>query len=543
MGFAPKGITKLSELEIDANKDWQAKEITNLKAIAADMVAGDLPYRGDSILNRLGKGSQGNILTQGTTFPYWGAGPSAPEESYQSVDLIPDDAILPAANPPAEAKIDGANFSYDVLDFDKDTEEKCYWEFGVSLYYSGQQITVDIYWLSSGAGDCRWGVSVLGREDGEVWDAALGAEQTEETTSGGATVINRTRLAFYPGWKSGDKAVVKVARKAADAEDTLDQDARLLDVTIHFTGEFTTGEAFGIDPSMPVEVTPTESGKWVDVPCKPYIPDGVTGVVIHVINTAPTLYLNVGLRQKGSTDNRHEDMYFKSHFWAMIGVNSDGVFEAYLEDHTKQALYLVAYTKSAVTFFTNGIDKTPVVEDAWATVNCSVECPGAIGLIFEYQKCVELVSYIGFRKNGSTDNRHRQARGKIWFVVGCDTDQLCQVHNLYNEDKCFLVGYITGGCVFKTDADDVSLAVTGSFTDIDLKTQAPGSLLVFIEVCNLSTVGLLYDLRKNGYTGEYYFYVANTCMAIVPMDEVQVIEGKIATTDVDFFVLGYAVLA
>ena len=47
------GISKLSELEIDANKDWQAKEITNLKAIAAAMARGDIVFRGDDILERL----------------------------------------------------------------------------------------------------------------------------------------------------------------------------------------------------------------------------------------------------------------------------------------------------------------------------------------------------------------------------------------------------------------------------------------------------------------------------------------------------------
>jgi hypothetical protein len=47
------GITKLSELEIDADKDWQAKEIQNLKAIATGMLEGDIAYRGVSVLEKL----------------------------------------------------------------------------------------------------------------------------------------------------------------------------------------------------------------------------------------------------------------------------------------------------------------------------------------------------------------------------------------------------------------------------------------------------------------------------------------------------------
>lgn len=47
------GITHLSQLIIDADKDWQAKGIQNLKAVVAGMVEGDIPYRGASVMERL----------------------------------------------------------------------------------------------------------------------------------------------------------------------------------------------------------------------------------------------------------------------------------------------------------------------------------------------------------------------------------------------------------------------------------------------------------------------------------------------------------
>ena len=47
------GITKLSELTIDADKDWQAKEIQNLKGTAASMVRGDITARKALVLERL----------------------------------------------------------------------------------------------------------------------------------------------------------------------------------------------------------------------------------------------------------------------------------------------------------------------------------------------------------------------------------------------------------------------------------------------------------------------------------------------------------
>lgn len=47
------GIVKLSEIDIDDDKDWQGKKITNLKAIADGMEKGDIPFRGTDIMEKL----------------------------------------------------------------------------------------------------------------------------------------------------------------------------------------------------------------------------------------------------------------------------------------------------------------------------------------------------------------------------------------------------------------------------------------------------------------------------------------------------------
>lgn len=71
MSLLLKGVTKLSELIIDADKDWGAHGITNLKSIAAGMVAGDTVFRGAAILERLAKGTLGYFLAQAAVYPYW----------------------------------------------------------------------------------------------------------------------------------------------------------------------------------------------------------------------------------------------------------------------------------------------------------------------------------------------------------------------------------------------------------------------------------------------------------------------------------------
>lgn len=58
------GITKLSELIIDADRDWGDRGISNLGGLAAGMEKGDLLQRGASgVMERLSPGAIGNELT------------------------------------------------------------------------------------------------------------------------------------------------------------------------------------------------------------------------------------------------------------------------------------------------------------------------------------------------------------------------------------------------------------------------------------------------------------------------------------------------
>jgi len=64
---------KLSEIDIDTDKNWQAKGITNIKQVAASMSKGDLVPRDTAILVRLPPGGDGLVLTSKGTLklPTW----------------------------------------------------------------------------------------------------------------------------------------------------------------------------------------------------------------------------------------------------------------------------------------------------------------------------------------------------------------------------------------------------------------------------------------------------------------------------------------
>ena len=61
MSLLLKGISNLSELDVDADKDWNLKGISNIKEVVAGMTAGDIAYHDGT---RLVKLSPGQMDTQ-----------------------------------------------------------------------------------------------------------------------------------------------------------------------------------------------------------------------------------------------------------------------------------------------------------------------------------------------------------------------------------------------------------------------------------------------------------------------------------------------
>lgn len=59
------GITRLSQLQIDVDKDWDGYGITNLRELAAGMARGDVLVHNGSILVKVSPGSAGHEFTSG----------------------------------------------------------------------------------------------------------------------------------------------------------------------------------------------------------------------------------------------------------------------------------------------------------------------------------------------------------------------------------------------------------------------------------------------------------------------------------------------
>jgi hypothetical protein len=179
----------------------------------------------------------------------------------------------------------------------------------------------------------------------------------------------------------------------------------------------------------------------------------------------------------------------------MCGVDADHIFE--VNAPASATVYLVGYTKTGVTFNTNGVDKSLGTTDAWVDTDCSTEAPSAVGLIFECQNNYSASGKFGWRKNGSTDDRTFGYSLHEWIIIGCDDNRVCEQQVDDTSMDSWLIGYVTDGATFNTNGVDKSATTTGSYQDRTCSTDATG---VFLE---WGQDNYTYAVRPNGSSYDY----------------------------------------
>lgn len=284
----------------------------------------------------------------------------------------------------------------------------------------------------------------------------------------------------------------------------------------------------------PVDVTPSTSGAWTDVDISSHVPSEAAIAVLHIANEYSSA-LSFGVRKNGSTDNRTNTVRQTSHIWGFAGLDANRIFEAYLQTASNQKIYLVGYYDSSVVALTNAVDKSLSATNAWTDIDISSDTSTdtAIGALFEVVSAAT-VTY-GFRKNGSTDDRVAGANNHSFAIVGVDVNEVCEGKISATTVDYYLAGYIKSASIFNTNATDLSLGSTGAWTD--LSSLPSGAIGGYIEIHSSSYSE--YGLRKNGTSEDIYKYTPKKNFAIVECDASRLIEGKIASTDTDFFLVGY----
>lgn len=285
------------------------------------------------------------------------------------------------------------------------------------------------------------------------------------------------------------------------------------------------------------DVTPVAFAAWTDVDVSDYVPDTASGVVVE-IDTADN-WKETGLRKNGSSDNL---VYDSEHYWAMVGVDEDGVFEVYLEDNTVH-LYIRAYTDECWEYNTDADDISMTDLAAWTDVDISTYAPSdATGAIIQIVNTdAGNPRTTGVRKNGSADDRHDNLlqENHTWRIVGLDDNQILEGYIATADVDFYLIGWVTGGATFATNGTDKSLGGAGVWTNVDCSTEAPNAEYLIFEFGIATDDGI--GLRENGSTDNVITDITSSqAQGIVKCDMNQVCENyeeDIANTEV--FLIGY----
>lgn len=287
-----------------------------------------------------------------------------------------------------------------------------------------------------------------------------------------------------------------------------------------------------LDPPIACGVSGTS---YIDVNASALVaglPTNATGVSVVAINGDSGAGHNLYWRKNGSSDNRIDGITSSGRINACVGLDANFLFEVY-RDSAYITFYITGYFIN-VAFNTNAINKSTETTGSWVDVDSGQAT--AIGLIFDY---VSPSFYnFGLRCNGSTDNRINTVYDNNGgtFIIGASSG-VCEQYISNTALDLYLVGYITSGFVFNTNATDISLASTAEYLDITaLSALASANIIELVS----ATSGYSYTLRKNGSSSTTLYYkLYKHAICIVGADTSGISEGKISNTGLDFYGVGY----
>ena len=128
------------------------------------------------------------------------------------------------------------------LAFDKNTQEHAQFSFRApNALDESAGFTARFIWKeasSATAHNCVWQIEMQAQGDADTIDSAWGTAVTvTDTGAASKRYISAETAAITPGgtWAAGDEIIVRVSRKSADAADTLDVDAHLIEVVLMAT--------------------------------------------------------------------------------------------------------------------------------------------------------------------------------------------------------------------------------------------------------------------------------------------------------------------
>lgn len=290
----------------------------------------------------------------------------------------------------------------------------------------------------------------------------------------------------------------------------------------------------------PVDVTPTDDGTYQDVDVSAYV-SNASGVLLRASHASTSL--KCAFRKNGSTDDFYQVLGQSNHFYFAVGIDGGDIFEAKLQTTGSAWLVeLLGYFDASDCVFFDNATEAPSIAAAWTDWDISslTSTDTAIAAICFTYNHSSSPRNVGYRKNGSTDNRTHDVDGYSItgaVVVGVDGSEILEYYRESSFIDPHITGYITAGVTMNTDATDISLGTTGSWADLSsLGSDIDG---IFVEAVS-STADYAWGLRPDGdadFAGNYGDISRQHGWGIAGAVS-DVVEGKIENTAVDFYLLG-----
>jgi len=185
----------------------------------------------------------------------------------------------------------------------------------------------------------------------------------------------------------------------------------------------------------------------------------------------------------------------------------------------------------------------PSGSGSWLDVDCSAYIPASatgVKLRVENQHASSARS-VGFRKNGSTDDRYFDMfqTGLMWIEIGVDGSQIFETKlENYTDVILTLEGYHTDNATFQTNATSLTLSdLTWLDVDISSTTGAETAIGAIVEVTTTAQVEA--GVRKNGSTDTHKADVDRHIWLNIGCDGSEIFEAYRESSAVSMYLVGW----
>ena len=157
----------------------------------------------------------------------------------------------------------------------------------------------------------------------------------------------------------------------------------------------------------------------------------------------------------------------------------------------------------AVTWKSSPVDISIGATGAWTDVDLAAQIPsGATGVILQIVNTTGNGRNVGWRKNGSGDDRYTNVHKNsvFWVAIGVDADRKFEMKIANLNVDCYLHGSFDDDAVFFTNATFKSVG-TGTFVDVDISGDTGGDTAI-AAIVEINGAGANSGLRENGSTDD-----------------------------------------